>query len=135
MFVFSNAKKGEKREWKERRCREFRNGVFRERTSNFSLKYRAIQPSTVFGTRRKAALREEGFVWIPGLGSFLKLREVGVSPYLGFILRLSTLLMFELNEVVRGCLIGSKSWNRGVRFLKPMWTVHDCPRADLGCLL
>ena len=43
--------------------------------------------------------------------------------------------MFELNEAVMGRLIGSKSWNRVVRFLKPMWTVRDCPRADLGCLL
>ena len=36
--------------------------------------------------------------------------------------------MFELNEAVRGRLIGSKSWNRGVGFLKPMWTARDCPR-------
>ena len=36
--------------------------------------------------------------------------------------------MFELNEAVRGRLIGSKSWNRGVGFLKPMWTVRYCPR-------
>ena len=62
-----------------------------------------------------------------GFEEFQKFQEVGVSPYLGFILRLSTLLMFELNEVVRGRLIGSKSWNRGVGFLKPMWTVRDCP--------
>ena len=37
--------------------------------------------------------------------------------------------MFELNEAVRGRLIGSKSWNRDIGFLKPMWTVRDCPRA------
>ena len=43
------------------------------------------------------------------LGSFLKLRKVGVSPYLGFILYLSTLLMFELIEAVRGRLIGPKT--------------------------
>ena len=40
--------------------------------------------------------------------------------------------MFELNEAVRGRLIGSKSWNRGVRFWKPTWKVRDCPWADLG---
>ena len=51
-------------------------------------------------------------MWTPVLGFFDKLREVGVSPYLGFILYLSTLLMFELNEAVRGCLIGPKSWDR-----------------------
>ena len=70
------------------------------------------------GTRRKAALRGETYAWAPDLRSFDKLREVGVSPYLGFTLCLSTLLMFELNEAVRGCLIGSKSWNRGVGFLE-----------------
>ena len=59
--------------------------------SDFSLKYRAIRPSVVFGIRRKAALRGEGLTWVPNLRSFLKIREVGVSPYLGFILRLSTL--------------------------------------------
>ena len=51
-------------------------------------------------------------MWVPVLRSFDKLREVGVSPYLGFILCLSTLLMFELNETVRGRWIGPKSWDR-----------------------
>ena len=101
--------------------------------SSFSLESWEIRPSVVFGTRRKAALREEGFAWAPDLRSLDKLREVGVSPYLGFIIYLSTLLMFELNEAMRGCLIGSKSWNWGVGFLKPMWTVRDCPQAELGC--
>ena len=79
------------------------------RESNFSLKIRAIRPSAVFGTRRRTALREEDFAWVPDLGSFLKLREVGVSsPYLGFIPALSTLQMFESNEAVRDRLIGPK---------------------------
>ena len=99
------------------------------RVSKFSLKYRAIRPSKVFGTRSKAALRGEDNEWTLDLRSFDKLHEVEVSPYLGFILCLRAMLMFELNEVVRGRLIGSKSWNRGVGFLKPMWTVRDCPRA------
>ena len=86
--------------------------VFGERASDFSLEYRAIRPLAVFRTRRKAALRGEGLAWVPDLGSFLKLREVGVSPYLGFIPSLSTLRMFELNEVVRGRLIGPKPWDR-----------------------
>ena len=72
----------------------------------------AIRPSAVFGTRREAALREEGFAWVPDLESFLKLQEVGVSPYLGFIPSLSPLRMFELNEAVRGRLIGPKTWDR-----------------------
>ena len=61
------------------------NGGFREKVSDFSLDLRQIRPSVVFGTRRRTALRGEGFTWVPDLGSFLKLREVGVSPYLGFI--------------------------------------------------
>ena len=56
-----------------------------ERVSNFSLDLRAIRQSAVFGTRRRVALRGEGFAWVPDLGSFLKLREVGVSPYLGLV--------------------------------------------------
>ena len=62
-----------------------------ERRLNFSLEIRAIRPSTVFRTRRRTALRGEGFAWVPDLGSFLKLREVGISPYLRFIPVLSTL--------------------------------------------
>ena len=92
--------------------------IFSERECDISLRFRAIRPSAVFGTRRKAALRGEGFVWVPNLRSLDKLQEVGVSPYLSFTLCLSTLLMFELNEAVRGRLIGSKSWNRGVGFLE-----------------
>ena len=84
----------------------------RERESSFSLEIRAIRPSAVFGTRRRTALCGEGFAWVLDLGSFLKLREVGVSPYLGFIPSLSTLRMFELNEAVRGYLIGPKTWDR-----------------------
>ena len=61
------------------------------RRSDFSLEIRTIRPSAVFGTRRRAALRGEGFAWVPDLGSFLKLREVGVSPYLCFTLCLRTL--------------------------------------------
>ena len=63
-------------------CQTWRNCS--ERESSFSLEIRAIRPSAVSGTRRRTALREEGFAWVLDLGSFLKLREVGVSPYLGF---------------------------------------------------
>ena len=41
----------------------------RERVSSFSLRFYAIRPLAVFGTRRKTALRGEGFVWIPDLRS------------------------------------------------------------------
>ena len=79
---------------------------FRERKSSFSLNFYAIQPSAVFGARRKAALRGKGFAWIPDLRSLDQLLEVGVSPYLGFILCLRTMWMLELIEAVRGRLIG-----------------------------
>ena len=62
-----------------------------ERKFSFSLKIRAIQLSTVFSTRGRTALHGEGFAWVPDLGNFLKLRKVGVSPYLGFTLYLSVL--------------------------------------------
>ena len=55
---------------------------FREKVSNFSLRSRAIGPSDSFGPRSKAVLRSEGFAWVPVLGSFDKLREVGVLSYL-----------------------------------------------------
>ena len=86
------------------------------RRLDFSLESSEIRPSTVVGTRRKAALRGETYAWTPDLRSFDKLREVGDLSYLGFILRLSTLLMFELNETLRGRLIGPKPWNRRVGF-------------------
>ena len=46
------------------------------------------------------------------IGSFFKLLEVGFSPYLSFYSHLNVLLMFRLNEVVRGRLIGPKTWDR-----------------------
>ena len=55
---------------------------FSERESSFSLEIREIRPSEVFGTRRKVALRGEGFAWVPDLRSLDKILEVGISPYL-----------------------------------------------------
>ena len=86
------------------------------RRSNFSLESWAIRPSAVFGTRRRTALRRGSFTWVPDLGSFFKLLEVGVSPYLGFTLYLSVLQCFGLLEALNGRLIGSKAWNRDVGF-------------------
>ena len=82
----SKGKKKRGEEGKEReRCRRFWISFFRERVSSFSLSFCVIRSSAVFGTRRRTALRKEGFAWVPDLGSFLKLQEVGVSPYLRFI--------------------------------------------------
>ena len=109
IVVFFFLKKRPKRGKGGETCSRLDILSFRERESNFSLKYHAIRPSAVFGARRKTALRGEGFVWVPDLRSLEKLLEVGVSPYLGFILCLRAMLMFELNEAVRGRLIGPKS--------------------------
>ena len=64
---------------------------FRERESHFSLDFREIQPLEFVGTRRKAALRIETYMWAPVLGVFDKLREVGDLSYLGFTLCLSAI--------------------------------------------
>ena len=70
---------------------ENENGDFREKISDFSLDLRQIRSSAAFETRRRTALRGKGFALVPDLESFLKLRELGVSPYLSFSLRLSTM--------------------------------------------
>ena len=51
-------------------------------------------------------------MWVPNLGNFFKLLEVGFSPYLGFIPIFSTFRMFESIKVIRGGLIGPKPWDR-----------------------
>ena len=82
---------------------------------DFSLDLREIRPSAVFRTRRRTALRGEGFVWVPDFGSFLKLRVVGVSPYLGFYTLFKCFSMFRLVEALNDRLIGPKTWDRSVR--------------------
>ena len=78
----------------------------------FSLRSRAIGPLDFDGARRENVLRGAGYAWTPDLWSFLKLQEVGFSPYLSFIPILSVLSMFRLFEAVRGRLIGPKTWDR-----------------------
>ena len=73
------------------------------------------------------------FAWVPDLGGFLKLRDVGFSPYLDFIPSLITLRMFELNEAVRGRLIGPKTWDRiDINFGNQNGVARDCSMAVLG---
>ena len=67
------------------------------------------------GTRRKAVVRSEGFAWVPDLGSFVKLGEVGDSPYMGFTLCLRVMLMFRLVEALNNHLIDPKTWDGSVR--------------------
>ena len=69
-------------------------------------------PVSSLRDKKEVALREESFAWESDLGIFLKLQEIGVSLYLGFIPSLSTLRIFETIEAVRGRLIGPKPWNR-----------------------
>ena len=52
-------KRGE--EGKRGNLQEVRYFGFRERVCNFSLDLQEIRPSAVFGTRRRTALRGEGF--------------------------------------------------------------------------
>ena len=107
-FIKPRKKKRERGEFLQKQKWRFCS----ERRSNLSLEIRAIRPSAVFGTRRRAALRGEGFAWVPDLGSFFKLLEVGVPPSLGFILYLSVFMMLELFEALNGRLIGPKTWDR-----------------------
>ena len=106
--------------------------IFRERVSSFSLSFCAIRPLAVVGTRGKATLRIEAYAWVPVLWVFDKLREVGVSPYLGFILCLRAMLMFELNEAIRGRLIGPKSWDRIVIIFGAILQFTDCVHGLCG---
>ena len=64
------------------------------------------------------------------IGSFFKLLEVGVSPYLVLFPLLSTLLMFRLIEALNDRLIGPKAWDRidliyGTHCEQPV-TVRGC---------
>ena len=105
------------------------------RRSDFSLEYREIQPSAVFGIRGRNALRGEGFAWVPDLESFFKLLEVGVSLYLDYILSLSVLSMFESDEAVRGRLIGPKPWNRIDIIFETKIGAAVCGYGLFGCIL
>ena len=82
--------------------------AFRERVC-FSLRSREIGSLDFDGARRENVLCGAGYEWTQDLWSFLKLQEVGFSSYLGFYSHLSVLLMFRLNEAVRGRWIGPKT--------------------------
>ena len=107
--VSHNSKRQKKHELNQRRSSIQKKWCFSERRLDFSLSFRQIRPSEVFGARRKVALRGEANAWTLVLGNFIKLREVGVSPYLGFTLHLSTLQCFGWFEALNGRLIGPKT--------------------------
>ena len=64
-----------------------------------------------------------------------------VSPYLRFIPVLSTLQMFESKEVVKGRLIGPKTWDRIIgnflESIEPSITRHGCwvINCEINCAL
>ena len=62
----------------------------------FSLRSREIGPLDFDGARRENVLREAGYAWTSDLWSFLKLQEVGLSPYLCFIPIFKGFSMFRL---------------------------------------
>ena len=82
------------------------------RRLDLSLESWEIRSSEVVGARRKAALCGETYAWALDLRSFDKLREVGVSPYLGFTIYLSVLQCFGWFEALNGRLIGPKTWDQ-----------------------
>ena len=85
--------------------------AFRERVC-FSLRSREIGPLDFDGARRENVLRGASYAWTPDLWSFLKLQEVGFSPYVSFIPILRVFRCFGWFEAVRGRLIGLKTWDR-----------------------
>ena len=68
----------------EREC-----GIFRERSSTFSLEFPAIRPASSDEARSKLAPHGKDYTWVPVLGSFDKLRKGrGLSPtFFTFCLR------------------------------------------------
>ena len=84
------------------------NGVFRERTSDFSLKYREIRLLAVVGTRREGTRR--GLRVGTGFREFPKTPRGRGFSLLGFYTLFKCFKMFRLVEALNGRLIGSKSW-------------------------
>ena len=66
---------GERKERERSREREGKCGIFRERSSTFSLKFPAIGPSAFGEARSKVTPHGTDYAWVPILGSFDKLRE------------------------------------------------------------
>ena len=85
--------------------------VFKERKSNFSLNFPVFGSSDFVGPRSKVDLRYKGYAWAPVIGSFDKLRKVGVFSYLVYFLFKSHLKWFGLFEAVNDCLVGPKTWD------------------------
>ena len=63
-------REGEK---KSKQKREEKCGIFRERSSTFSLKFSAIGPPASGEVRSKVASHNKDYTWVPVSGSFEKL--------------------------------------------------------------
>ena len=82
-------------------------------------------PSDFVGPRSKVDLRCKGYAWAPVLGSFVKLRKVGVFSYLVYFRFKSHLKWFGLYEAVRGRLISPEILGMLVGNLR---TVSESPQ-------
>ena len=69
---------GERKKNEGERGTKRERDLFRERSSHFSLKFSAIGPSISGEARSKVSLHGKDYTWVPVLGSFDKLRKVGV---------------------------------------------------------
>ena len=67
---------------KEKEREKEKNTEFRERVSNFSLDFPVIGPLVSGKTRSEVAPHDKSYAWAPVLGSFDKLRDIGVFSYL-----------------------------------------------------
>ena len=70
----------------------------------------------------------------PGFASFDKLQEVGFSPYLCLFPFLRVFPCFGWFEVVRGRLIGPKTWDRIVGIFLGFSLVAVTAQKIRGCL-
>ena len=59
---------------------ERKEGIFRERVSNFSLNFPAIEPSNFGEARSKVAPHGKSYTWAPVLWSFDNSERYGFSP-------------------------------------------------------
>ena len=82
--LFGWGKEKENRERKERRKRKEES--FRERSSTLSLDFPVINQANSYETRSKVGPHCKSYARVSVLGSFDKLREVGVFSYLFYYL-------------------------------------------------
>ena len=65
--------------------REEECGIFRERSSTFSLEFPTIGPASSEEARSKVAPHDKDYTWVPVSGSFDKLHKVGVFLLLALL--------------------------------------------------